>query len=78
MSEPLLYAPFPLDAQGSVKVQIGEISGDAGGYVQIKNPGSEAVDISGRSLSGAIQYTFPPGDILEYQIYQNCKHELCM
>ncbi|KAK2079242.1 hypothetical protein QBZ16_002933 [Prototheca wickerhamii] len=64
-----IYGPkgaIPLipDAQGSVTLQIGDASADAGGYVQVINPGTEAVDISGRALSGAVQFTFAPGTVI--------------
>ena len=62
----LVHLPVCTDAQGSVTLQIGDASADAGGYVQVINPGTEAVDISGRALSGAVQFTFAPGILRDW------------
>ncbi|KFM22923.1 hypothetical protein F751_6432 [Auxenochlorella protothecoides] len=56
--------PIPLipDAQpSSYRLNLGSVSGDAGGYVELVNPNDFAIDLSDAKLSGAAEFTFAKG-----------------
>ena len=60
----------PLSPTTDIEITFGQIDfrpGSGNGeeeFVELVNRGSEAVDISGWSLSGDIEYDFPPGTVL--------------
>ena len=57
--------PPRADAQpASFPLSLGQLAPGADGFVQVTNPNSFAVDISGYSLQGAVQFTFRPGTVL--------------
>lgn len=51
------------DAQpSSYRLNLGSVSGDAGGYVELVNPNDFAIDLSDAKLSGAAEFTFAKGE----------------
>lgn len=43
---------------------IGQAHTDAGSWLELTNPGAEAVDVSGWALTGDVDFTFRPGEQL--------------
>ena len=64
----LLHPPHlpirpPADAQpSSFQLSLGRLQPGASGFVEVLNPNSFAVDVSGYALRGAVSFEFAPGE----------------
>ncbi|GAB4823908.1 hypothetical protein N2152v2_010954 [Parachlorella kessleri] len=60
--------PLIPDAQpAGPQLSMGKLEPGSSGYVQVVNANTFAVDISGYSLGGAVQFTFRPGTVIPAQ-----------